>query len=65
MTLKSYTKCEVKLSIGSKKDVRNLVNFHPTTQKFKNFTLTGYFCPKYMWFELKKYRRVIFHDIEQ
>ena len=25
----------------------------------------GYFCSKYMRFELKKYRGVIFHDIEQ
>ena len=33
--------------------MRNLVNFHPTTQKSKNFTLMGYFCPKYVRFELK------------
>ena len=38
--------------------MRNLVNFHPTTQK-------GYFCPKYMRFELKKYGGVIFHGTEQ
>ena len=37
----------------------------PTTQKSKNFTSMGYFCPKYMRFELKKYRGVIFHDTEQ
>ena len=34
--------------------MRNLVNFHPTTQKSENFTPMGYFCPKYMRFELKK-----------
>ena len=34
--------------------MRNLVNFHPTTQKSRNFTPTGYFCPKYIRFELKK-----------
>ena len=45
--------------------MRNLANFHPTTQKSKNFTSMGYFCPKYMRFELKKYRGVIFHDTEQ
>ena len=45
--------------------IRNLVNFHPTTQKSTNFTLMGYFCPNYMTFELKKYRGVIFHDTEQ
>ena len=43
----------------------NLVNFHPTTRKSENFTPMGYFCPKYVRFELKKYRGVIFHDTEQ
>ena len=41
------------------------MNFHPTTQKSENFTSMGYFFPKYMGFELKKYRGVIFHDTEQ
>ena len=54
-----------KLTCGFKYDMRNLVNFHPTTQKSENFTSMGYFCPKYMRFELKKYRGVIFHDTEQ
>ena len=57
MTLKSDAKFEEKLTLDSKKDIRNLVNFHPTTQKSKNFTLMGYFCPKYMRFELKKIQR--------
>ena len=54
MTLKSYAKFEEKLTCGFKYDMRNLVNIHPTTQKPKNFTPMGYFCPKYMRFELKK-----------
>ena len=54
MTLKSYAKFEEKLTCGFKYDMRNLVNIHPTTQKSKNFTPMGYFCPKYMRFELKK-----------
>ena len=29
-------------------------DFHPTTQKSENFTPMGYFCQKYMKFELKK-----------
>ena len=62
LALKSDAKLKEKLTIGSKNDMRNLVNFHPTTQKSKNFTPMGYFCPKYMRFELKKYRGVIFHD---
>ena len=56
---------EEKLALGSKKDMRNLVNFDPTTQKPKNFTSMSCFCPKYMSFKLKNYRRVIFHDTEQ
>ena len=43
---------------------RNLVNFHLTTQKSENFTSMGSFCSKYLRFELKEYRRVIFHDTE-
>ena len=65
MILKSDAKFLKKLTCGFKHDMRNLVNFYPTTQKPKNFTLMGYFCPKYMMFELKKYRGVIFRDTEQ
>ena len=53
MTLKSDAKFKEKLTCGLKYDMRNLVNFHPTTQKSENFTSMGYFCPKYMRFELK------------
>ena len=62
MTTKNDAKFEQKLTLGSKTDMRNLVSFHPTTQKSKNFTSISYFCPKYIKFEL---RRVIFHDTEQ
>ena len=57
MTLRSDAKFEEKLTLGSKNDTRNLVNFHQTTQKFKNFTSMAYFCPNYMRFELKKIQR--------
>ena len=30
----------------------------------KNFTLAGSFCTKYILFELKQYREVIFHETE-
>ena len=53
MTLKKDVKFKEKLTCGFKHDMRNLVNFHPTTQKSENFTLMGSFCPKYMKFELK------------
>ena len=57
MTLKSDAKFKEKLTCGFKYDMRNLVNFHSTTQKFKNFTSIGSFCPKYTRFELKKIQR--------
>ena len=47
MTLKSDEKFKEKLTCSFKHDIRNLVNFHPTTQKSENFTLMGSFCPKY------------------
>ena len=54
MTLKSDAKFKEKLTCGFKYDMRNLVNFHPTTQKSEHFTTMDYFCSKYMRFELKK-----------
>ena len=54
MALKSDAKFKEKLTCGFKYDMRNLVTFHPTTPKFKNFTPMGYFCPRYMSFEPKK-----------
>ena len=65
MTMKSDAKFKEKLTYDFKYDMRNLVNSHPTTQKSENVTSMGYFCPKYMRFELKKYRGVIFHGSEQ
>ena len=60
MTLKSDAKFKEKLTLGSKNDMRNLVNFHPTTQKSKNFTSMGQFCPKHMRFELKNTEELSF-----
>ena len=37
MTLKSNANFKEKLTCGFKYDMRNLVNFHPTTQKPENF----------------------------
>ena len=65
MTMRNDAKFEEKLTLGCKNDMWNLVNFYPATQKFEHFTSMGYFCPKYMRFELKKYRGVTFHDTEQ
>ena len=65
MTQKSGAKFKEKLTCGFKYDLRNLVNFYPTTRKSENVTSKGSFCPKYIRFELKKYRGVIFHGTEQ
>ena len=65
MTLKSDAKFKEKLTCGFKYDMRNLVNFHPTTQKSKNFTSIGYCCPKYVRFEPKSTEELSFmteHD---
>ena len=53
VTLKSDAKFKGKLTFGFKYGMNNLVNFHPTTQKFENFTSISFFCPKYIKFELK------------
>ena len=54
MTLKYYAKFKEKLTCGFKYDIRNFVNFHPTTQKSENFFSMSSFCPKYVKFELEK-----------
>ena len=59
MTLKRDAKFKEKLTCCFKHDVRNLVNFHPTTQKSEKCFLMGSFCPKYTRFELQKYRSVM------
>ena len=65
MTLKSYAKFKENLTCSFIYNMRNFVKFHPTTQKSVNFTSMSYFCLKYVRFELKIYRGVIFHDTEQ
>ena len=60
MTLKSDPKFKEKLTCAFKYDMRNLVNFSLTTQKSKNFTSMGYFCPKYIRFELKNTEELSF-----
>ena len=61
---KSGAKFEEKLIFCFKND-KNLMNFDPSTKKSKKFALIGPFCATYTTFDLKKYRRVIFHDTEE
>ena len=53
-------KFKEKMTCSSKYDTRNFVNFHLTTQKFQKFTSMGYFCPKYMRFELTNTEELTF-----
>ena len=65
MILKIGAKFEEKPICFFKND-KNLVNFDPSTQKLKNnWTLICLFRGKYITFDLKKYRGVIFHDTEE
>ena len=63
MAPKSDTKFEQKPICCFRKD-KNLVNFDPSTQVSKICTLIGLFRAKYITFDLKTYRGVIFHDTE-
>ena len=66
VTMKNHTKIEEELTCRFKTDMRNFTNFDPSTQKSKKFcVLIGFLLPKYILFELQKYRRVIFHDTEE
>ena len=58
MTLKIDAKFEEKLIRCFKND-KNLVNFG------KICTFIGSCCAKYLMFDLKKYKGVIFHDTEE
>ena len=61
MTLKSDAKFnKQKLTCGFKYNMRNLANFHPTSQKSENFFSMGSFCPKYLGFELKNTEELSF-----
>ena len=59
MALKINAKFEEKLIFCLKTD-KNLVNFYPSTRI--KITLIGSLREKYVMFNLKKYRAVIFHD---
>ena len=65
MTLKSDEKSEEELTCRFKIDIRNLTNFKPKHLKIsKIYTLMGCFLPKYIMFELRKYRGVTFDGTE-
>ena len=56
ITLKNDAKLEQELTCALKNDVRNFANFDTA---LKIYTLIDFFRPKYIMFELKKYRGVM------
>ena len=65
MTMKNDAKFEEELTCHFKIDMRNLRNFDLSTQKSKKFIpLNCFLCPKYIMFELKKYKGVMFDGSE-
>ena len=66
MKLKRSTKFGEELTRCLKIGRRNLANFDLRTRKVsKSFILMGSFSAKYILLELKKYRRIIFHETEE
>ena len=57
MELKSHEKFTEILTCGFRYDMKDLLNFPPTTQKPESVTSMGYFYPMYMKFELKEKRK--------
>ena len=58
-------KFKERLTCGFKYDIRNWLNFYPTTQKSRNFSSMCSFWRKYIRLELGKYRWGTFHDAGQ
>ena len=65
MKLKRDAKFGEELTCCFKLGIRNLTNFNLSTQVLKIFTLIGFFWAKYVLFELKKYRGIIFHETKE
>ena len=53
MTLKSDPNFEEKLTFCLKNDIRSLMNLTRGVENLKICTLMGYFCEKWVMFELK------------
>ena len=65
MKLKGNAKFREESTCRLKIGISNLANFDRSTQKVaKIFILMGSFWAKYISFQLKKYREIIFHETE-
>ena len=66
MALNIDANFEGKLTYAFKNDMRNLANFHQSTFKsLKIETFIGSFYPKQKMHDLKVFRGVMCHDIEE
>ena len=61
MTLKSDTKFDEKLSLGSKNDMRNWMNFNVSSRKSENLQFDANFVESTLSLSQKKYRGVVRH----
>ena len=61
MSLKSDAKFKEKVSLGSKNEMKNLVNLNESSGKSENQHFDLLFCQQHIKFQLKKYRRIISH----
>ena len=57
MTMKNDTKIEEELTFRFKIDMRNLMNFYPSTRKSKRFALNGLLATKVYNVSAKKVQR--------
>ena len=57
ITMKNDTKTEEKLTCRFKIDMRNLMNFDPSTRKSKNLRFNGFFATKVYNVRAKKVQR--------
>ena len=62
--MKNDAKFEEDLTSQFKFDMRNLINFDPSTQKSQKFLFNGLFLAKYLMFQLRKYKGVMLNDHE-
>ena len=65
MTLKSDAKSEEKLTLGSKNDMSNLVNFNASSGKSEKLHIGVLLLSIAYKVSPKKYRRLISHDTEK
>ena len=63
--LESDAKFEGKMTGGLENDMKNLVNFHQSTQKSQIWVFYWVFLSKQKMYELKIYRKIMCHNNEE